>query len=180
MRLERAARVILGGGVVAYPTEAVYGLGCDPFCYEAVAKILAIKHRSWRKGLILIAADVAQLAPLAELPTGSMRSTILESWPGPVTWTLPARPDVPDWITGGRPTLAVRVTAHAAAAALCLRVGTALVSTSANRADRPPLKSALRVRRMLGAQVDYVLAGPLGRLASPTTIRDGRTGRVLR
>lgn len=178
--VEHAARVILDGGVVAYPTEAVYGLGCLPLDYEAVARILAIKRRSWRKGLILIAAAIEQIEPFVELPAGPMRATILASWPGPVTWTLPAHTGVPDWLSGGRTTLAVRVTAHPAAWQLCRRVGEALVSTSANRADRPPLRSALRVRRLLGASVDYVLAGPLGGLAEPTAIRDGRTGRVLR
>lgn len=179
LRVERAARIVVAGGVVAYPTEAVYGLGCDPFCHDAVARILAIKQRSWRKGLILIAAGVDQLEPLVELPE-DMRARILATWPGPVTWTLPACPGVPDWLTGGRPTLAVRVTAHPLAGALCRQVGAALVSTSANRAARPPLTSPLRVRRLLGSSIDYVLAGPLGGLASPTTIRDGRTGRVLR
>lgn len=180
LHVEHAARLILAGGVVAYPTEAVYGLGCLPSCREAVARILAIKRRSWRKGFILIAADLEQIEPLVQLPEGPMREAILDSWPGPVTWTLPGRAGLPRWLTGGRATLAVRVTAHPVAKELCRRVGAALVSTSANRTDRPPLRSALRLRHALGRTVDYVLPGQLGGMQQPTTIRDGRTGEVLR
>jgi L-threonylcarbamoyladenylate synthase len=179
-QLERAARILLAGGVVAYPTEAVYGLGCLPLCRDAVLRILAIKQRAWRKGLILIAADVSQLRPLVRLPEGPMRGAVLASWPGPVTWTLRARPGVPRWLSGGRPTLAVRVTAHPLASALCRRAGSALVSTSANRSGHPPIKSAARLRCVLGSAVDYTLAGPLGSSAGPTEIRDGRSGTTLR
>jgi L-threonylcarbamoyladenylate synthase len=93
---------------------------------------------------------------------------------------LDARPEAPRWITGGRPSVAVRLTAHPVAAELCRAVGEALVSTSAHVSRRPPHRRLLKLRRDLGAEVDYVLAGPLGGLASPTAIRDGRSDRVLR
>lgn len=178
--LDKAARTVLTGGVVAYPTEAVWGLGCLPLEEAAVLRILALKRRSWRKGLLLIAADAEQLLPYVELPDGALRGEILGSWPGPNTWTLRARPEMPDWITGGRDTVAVRVTAHPTARRLCERSGHALVSTSANVSTRPPLKTALGVRRVFGRDVDCVLVGPLGDAPRPTTIRDGRTGAVLR
>lgn len=178
--MRRACRVLLGGGVVAYPTEAVYGLGCLPQDRGAVERVLAIKQRSWTKGLVLIAADAAQLEPLVELPGGPAGREILASWPGPVTWVLPARHWVPAWMTGGRGSLAVRVTAHPIAKALCAGVGQPLVSTSANLSRRAPLKTALGVRRAFGSLVDYVLAGPLGDSDRPTEIRDGASGRVLR
>jgi L-threonylcarbamoyladenylate synthase len=158
----------------------VYGIGCLPLERDAVLRVLAIKERSWRKGLLLIAASVQQLERYVELPAEPQRSAVLASWPGPATWVLAARAGVPEWLTGGRPTLGVRVTDHALARALCERVGEPLVSTSANISKRPPLKSALLVRRLLGRRLDDVLVGPLGGLAKPTQIRDGATGRVLR
>jgi L-threonylcarbamoyladenylate synthase len=180
VHIDHAARVIRAGGIVAYPTEAVFGLGCLPFDRDAVLRLLAIKQRRLQKGLVLIAARFEDLAPLIELPEAPMRRKILATWPGPVTWVLPARRAAPWWITGRRDTLAVRVTAHALAGALCARVGAPLVSTSANVSRRPPHRRLLQLRRDLGALVDYVLPGPLGDSARPTAIRDGRTGRTLR
>lgn len=180
LALARAARVVRRGGVVAYPTEAVFGIGCRPRDRDAVLRVLAIKRRSWRKGLILIAADLAQLEPYVVLPAEPRRSEVLASWPGPHTWVLSAAPGAPRWISGGRDSIAVRITAHPLARALCLEVGDALVSTSANVSRRPPHRRLLRLRRDLGTKLDYVLAGALGGHAAPTAIRDGRTGRVLR
>jgi len=180
LRLRLAARVLANGGVVAYPTEAVYGLGCDPWNRDAVGRILAIKGRDRTKGLILIAADPIQLVPLVEPLPGPRMAEILESWPGPNTWLLPARPTTPSWLTGRFDTLAVRVTAHPLAAGLCRAYGGAIVSTSANRAGRAPARSAFEVRRALDGAPDYILAGACGGAARPSTIRDGRTGRVLR
>jgi L-threonylcarbamoyladenylate synthase len=165
---------------VAYPTEAVFGLGCDPRDRAAVMRLLTIKRRSWRKGLIVIAANLEQLDRYVVLPPEPRRSEVLASWPGPHTWVLTARSAAPRWITGGRDSLAVRVTAHPVARDLCLRAGTALVSTSANVSRRPPHRRLLRLRLDLGGRVDYVLAGPLGGSAQPTAIRDARTGRLLR
>ena len=93
---------------------------------------------------------------------------------------MQARRGVPRLITGGRSTVAVRVTDHALARALCERAGSALISTSANRSTHAPLLTPLAVRRALGAELDYVLAGPLGGLLGPTPIRDAATGGYLR
>jgi L-threonylcarbamoyladenylate synthase len=180
LAIARAARAVLAGGVVAYPTEAVYGLGCLPENRAAVMRVLAIKRRSWRKGLLLIGADLAHLERFATLPSEPHRREILAAWPGPVTFVLPARAATPRWITGGRDTVAVRLTAHTIARELCARVGGALVSTSANVSRRPPHRRLLPLRRTLGNAVDVVLAGELGSLAQPTVIKDGRTGAVLR
>jgi L-threonylcarbamoyladenylate synthase len=178
--VEQAARIIRAGGVVAYPTEAVFGLGCLPEDRKAVERLLAIKRRSWRKGLLLIGASLEQLERYALVEGSPCRAAILEGWPGPVTWVLPATSAAPMWITGGRHSIAVRLTAHSTAAALCSAVGGALVSTSANLSRHSPARSALRVRRQLGGKVDYVLHGQVGELARPTAIRDGRTGSILR
>lgn len=179
-RLRLASRRIGSGAVLAYPTEAVYGLGCDPWNGDAVRRLLAIKQRSEAKGLILIAAEYAQLEPFVEPLDGVRMETVLATWPGPVTWLLPARVGVPRWLTGRHQTLAVRVTAHPFAAALCKSAGSALVSTSANVSNRPSARTALEVRLAFGSDVDLVLAGPCGARAKPSTIRDGRTGAVIR
>lgn len=179
VHIAAAARAVLAGGVVAYPTEAVFGLGCLPGHRLAAERILRLKRRSPRKGLLLIAADVATIERYVELDTSPLAAEILASWPGPHTWVLPARSKVPDWVTGGRGSVGVRVTAHPIAAALCRRVG-ALISTSANLSRRPPARRVLNTRRTVGRLVDYVLPGEVGSAANPTSIRDGLTGRVLR
>jgi L-threonylcarbamoyladenylate synthase len=179
-RLRQAVRVLRGGGIVAYPTEGVYGLGCDPLDGAAVTRLLALKGRSRRKGLILIAEAFERVRPFLGALEPDLEAAARADWPGPVTWVLPAAPATPSWLTGGRPTLAVRVTAHPLAAALCRAFGGPLVSTSANRSGARPARSPLAVRRQLGDAVDLVLHGALGGLRGPTPIRDGASGRLLR
>jgi len=180
--IEAAVALLRRGGVVAYPTEAVWGLGCDPFDHAAVARLLALKQRPEDKGLILAAADVAQLDDL--LDWGALaperRDAVRASWPGPHTWIVPARPRVPRWITGNHDGVAVRVSAHPVVAALCTAFGGPLVSTSANPAGAPPPRRLDEFDPTLRAAVDGVLAGETGSLAKPTQIRDARTGTVLR
>ncbi|MEZ5545258.1 MAG: Sua5/YciO/YrdC/YwlC family protein [Lysobacteraceae bacterium] len=179
---EHAAAVLKRGGVLAYPTEGVWGLGCDPFNESAVRRVLEIKRRPAAKGMIVIAADAAQLSPWLrwdELAL-SRKEQIHASWPGPNTWLVPCTPDVPDWLRGEHDTLAARVTAHEPAAALCRAFGGPLVSTSANRASEPPARCFAELDLALLAEVDGVLAGETGGLDSPSTIRDGRSGVVLR
>jgi L-threonylcarbamoyladenylate synthase len=180
LRLRAAARVVHAGGLIAYPTEAVYGLGCDPCNERAVRRLLALKRRPMHKGLILIAADFAQLAPFLQPLAAADRVRLAATWPGPHTWLIPARTDTPRWLRGRYDTLAVRVTAHPLAAALCRACGHPLVSTSANFSRRPPARSALAVRRQLGTAIDDLLPGPTGGAAQPTEIRDLRTGRRVR
>ncbi len=180
LRLRIAVRLIRAGGIVAYPTEAVYGLGCDPRNALAVRRLLAIKRRPPHKGLILIGADFAQLAPFLQTLSAADHACLAATWPGPYTWLIPARPDAPRWLRGRHATLAVRVTAHPLAAALCRACGHALVSTSANLSGRPPARTALAVRRQLGRRIDAVLAGPTGGAARPTAIRDLRSQRLVR
>jgi len=180
LAVRQAARILLAGGVVAYPTEGVWGLGCDPLDAEAFSRILLAKERPPGMGVILLAGSRAQLDPWIEPPDSALEARLAETWPGPVTWVLPARPWVPAWITGGRETLAARVSAHPVASALSLEAGIPIVSTSANRSGRQPARNAVQVRRWLGGDVDFILGGATGGLAGPTPIYDGRTGRPLR
>ena len=177
--LRRAAHALRDGAVVAYPTEAVYGLGCDPLNRDAVYRLLAIKQRPVAKGLILIAADPAQLRPFVEPATAEIQQRLDTTWPGPVTWLLPARPETPRWLRGRHDSIAVRVTAHPLAAALCTAFGGPLVSTSANTSGHPPARTALQVRLRCPG-IDHIVCGATGGAARPSSIRDALTGRELR
>lgn len=178
--LRRARDVIRAGGVIAYPTESVWGLGCDPLDADALDRILELKGRDPRQGFILIAATRAQLEPYLGELTPAMERSLSTTWPGPVTWILPAADDLPWELTGGRETVAARVTAHPTVRALCEAADMPIVSTSANLSGRSPARARLGVESAFGAAIDYIVPGPLGKLARPTQIRDARTGRVLR
>lgn len=178
--LRRAARAILRGGIVACPTEGVYGLHCDPLDPIAVERIHELKGRTASKGLILLAAGIDQLEGYLDLSEPGSRERLEASWPGPVTWIVPAAIATPDWLTAGEATIAVRVTDHPVAAALCSSCGIALVSTSANISGLPPARTALAVQRIFGQALDYVLHAPTGGLPGPTEIRLLATGEKLR
>ncbi|MBI3898182.1 MAG: Sua5/YciO/YrdC/YwlC family protein [Gammaproteobacteria bacterium] len=174
--IQRAARLIKNGGIIAYATEYCFGLGCDPRNPSAVKRLLQIKERAARKGVILLAADVEQLMPfVTHIPP-----QIAASWPGPYTWLVEPSARAPRWITGRHPRIAVRVTAHVQAAALCRAAGMAIVSTSANRAGEQPARTYRDVLHRLGGDLDYVLPGQVGELNAPTPIGDAATGAVIR
>ncbi len=177
-----AARRLKQGGVIAYPTEAVWGLGCDPFNEAAAHRLLAIKQRSVDKGLILIASQFTSLRPLLgiEALPPSRLADVLATWPGPHTWTFPASPQAPSWITGQHTSLAVRVSDHPDVIALCEAFGGALVSTSANSTGYPPARLREALEPGLLAQLDGVMEGETGGLERPTPIRDAMTGEHYR
>lgn len=178
--LQQVSRLLRAGGVVAYPTEAVWGLGCDPWQASAVERIWQIKGRDPGKGVIVIAADLAQIEPFLSRLTAQERALLASTWPGPVTWLVPADEGVPRWLRGRHDTLALRVSAHPGVQALCRAFGGPLVSTSANRAGQRPARTALQVRCWLGQEVDAIVPGQVGGLARPTEIRDLRSQRVVR
>jgi L-threonylcarbamoyladenylate synthase len=174
-----AAR-IRSGGVVAYPTEAVFGIGCRPSDAAACQRVIAIKGRDADKGLIVVTDDLARIAFWLD-PLPEARQALVEStWPGPHTWLWPARGGCPPWLRGGHAQLAVRVTADPTVRALCRATGSALVSTSANRSGEPPCRDAACVRELFAGTVDAILDLPCGGLAQPSTIRDARTGDWIR
>jgi len=178
-QLRLGADTLRKGGVLAWPTEAIYGIGCDPLNPHAVQRLLALKQRPLSKGFILVAANLDQLLPFIEPPPEAQMQTVLNSWPGPHTWLLPASPQTPVRITGGTGMVAVRVTAHPIARNLCLAFGGALTSTSANRSGHPPARTALEVRlRCPGT--DTILHGSTGGLLNPTPIRNPLSDEVIR
>lgn len=167
------------GGLIAYPTESCYGLGCDPRNLQALRRLIALKGRSAAKGMLLIADRYRRLAPYVGRLAAADRAHMQRSWPGPVTWVVPASRACPALLTGGRPTIAVRVTAHPGAARLCRELGMALVSTSANKTGRKPAKTAAECRKIFGARV-RVVPGRIGTRKRPSTLIDLATGTVLR
>ncbi|OGT35618.1 MAG: hypothetical protein A2W28_02455 [Gammaproteobacteria bacterium RBG_16_51_14] len=177
--LRLALRTLRSGGVIAYPTEAVYGLGCLPQDYDAISCILRLKRRTLGKGLIIVAASCQQLHPYIEFPGPDTWAQILASWPGPVTWLVPAKKRIPAWLTGGHATLAVRVSAHPVIRALCSVAGP-LVSTSANPSGYLPAKTPARVRGYFGMAIDYIVPGKTGPQQQPTEIREALTGQIIR
>lgn len=180
LALIRAMRALREGAVIAYPTEGVWGLGCDPFNRDSVELLLALKRRPGAKGLILIAAEADMFAPLLDPLPPALRQQLDASWPGPNTWIVPD-PDhlAPPWIRGRHDSLALRVTAHPLAARLSRAFGGPIVSTSANPAGLAPALSAYAVRRYFGGLV-MIVPGNTGGSKTPSTIRDLVTGRVLR
>ena len=177
-----SARSALLNGVIAYPTEAVFGLGCDPRNVEAIRKILTLKDRPEDKGLILIAADYSQLTPyVKDSAIGQdKRFSVLSHWPGPVTLILPARDTVSPLLTGGRDTIAVRVTAYEPVRELCRKLGTALVSTSANPSGKEPARTAFEVSDYFGDNIDWVWDEETGGAEQPSKIIDPFNNTVLR
>ncbi|TDV59888.1 L-threonylcarbamoyladenylate synthase [Pseudomonas sp. LP_7_YM] len=178
-RVQQAAQEIRAGAVIAYPTEAVWGLGCDPWDFEAVYRLLAIKQRPVGKGLILIADNIRQFDFLFEDFPELWIDRMASTWPGPNTWLVPHQGLLPDWITGGRETVALRVSDHPQVRELCALTGP-LVSTSANPTGRPAARTRLRIEQYFHGQLDHVLNGPLGGRRNPSVIRDLVTAEVVR
>jgi len=182
LSLAEAITALRTGGVIAYPTEGVWGLGCDPRNEAAVLRLLAIKQRTLDKGLILVAAQLEQLRPfldIAALPADRL-AEVLATWPGPHTWVLPAAAATPRWITGTHDSVAMRISAHPQVVSLCNAFGGALVSTSANLAGQPAPSAREALDPALVGLVDGVTEGETGGLSSPTGIRDALSGRTLR
>jgi L-threonylcarbamoyladenylate synthase len=180
LQLSTALSALSLGGVIACPTEAVWGLSCDPADAAAVKRLLALKKRPLHKGLILVASCEQQLDFLLQPLSGSQRQVLSDSWPGPTTWLIPHLQRVPRWVVGDHDTVAVRVSSHQVVSALCSAWGGPLVSTSANRTGGRPAREAFQVRSIFGTQLDYILPGSLGSAQRPTAIRDLSSGESIR
>ena len=179
-RIREAARALSAGGVIAYPTETVFGLGCDPLHWPAVERILTLKQRPIRKGLILIGGCLEHLRPYIDVHDQSDLERLNATPECPTTWVVPANPDTPKWLTGEHNSIAVRVSRHPLAAALCNSFGGAIVSTSANPGGLSPARSSLKVRCYFGNRLDHVLAGTTPQDVAPSTIKRLGDDAVLR
>ena len=175
-----AVSALQKGGVIAYPTESVFGLGCDPDLDNAVKKILDLKQRPIEKGLILIASDFSQLEKYLLPVEEEIKQRIFATWPGAYTWLWPVKDDVSTLIRGKHSTLAVRVSAHPVVRQLCDSFGKAIISTSANPADQPPARNVDEVRAYFDDKLDFIIDAPVGSSSQPTEIRDALTNQVIR
>lgn len=182
-RMEISSRILSDhlkrGGIIAYPTESCYGLGCDPRNRDAVRRILKLKQRPQRKGLILIASQYAQVARYLKPLTSNEQAKLQHDGAQAVTYLMPVKDSAPRWLRGDHDTLAVRLTAHPFAKQLCRSAGRALVSTSANRSGCRPAKTYAECQRLFGNKV-WVLRGRVGKRKQPSTIRAWSDGRILR
>jgi L-threonylcarbamoyladenylate synthase len=177
-QVEDARQLIKEGKIIAYPTEAIYGLGCDPFNQRAVEKLLALKERSITKGFIILISDWPQLFPLIGPIPDEAIAKVRDTWPGPVTWIFPKATIIPDWLSGDHPSIAIRMTSHTIAKELC--ADGPLVSTSANISGFTPAVDMSGVCAQFPSGVDALISGALGGLSKPSAIYDALSGNRLR
>lgn len=157
--LRRVAEVVAAGGVVAYPTETYYGLGADPHQPRALAAVLELKGRPMAQPLLLVLSDAGQLKPWVSHVPGPLEALARRFWPGPLTVVLPAAAGLPEALTGGRGTVALRVSSHPVARALVRSCGTPLTGTSANRTGAPAARTAAAVEASFGGDVSILDGG---------------------
>ncbi len=178
--IQHAIDVVVSGGVIAYPTEAVYGIGCDPFNESAVARIADIKNRSLQKGLIVIASQWSQVAYLVKPLNSVVKARVFPTWPGAITWIFPAAATVPSWVSGKHDSIAIRISKHPIVKSLCDGLNAPIISTSANRSGQAPMRQLDQVKAIFSQEIDYYLGGELGGLNNPSQIRDAMTGAQIR
>ncbi len=178
LSIREAKPVLSRGGILAYPTEAVYGLGCDPFNQAAVESIITLKGRDAHKGFILLIADWSQLTPLINPVTQEQLAEVHTTWPGFVTWIFPKAPSIPHWITGGRDSIAIRMSTHPVAKALSAEAP--ILSTSANLSGQHPAVSLDGLLQQFPTGIDALVEGSLGSFTKPSDIYDVRTGLKIR
>lgn len=180
LTVEMAAQCLRDGKVIAYPTEAVFGLGCDPGNEASVRQLRLLKSRPVSAGLILIADQFERFEPYIKPVSEALRRRAGSSWPGPVSWLFPCLDDVPEWLTGIHSTIALRLTAHPLCQALCAAFEGAIVSTSANPRSAAPAVSAAQVEEYFGSFLGGIVDGTLGGDKKPSEIRDLVSGAVIR
>lgn len=179
--IQTAVKTLAHGGIVALPTEGVYGLSCDPRQLDVVKRLCKVKQRPEDKGFVLVGASLAQLQPYILPLNAEQLALVNASWPGPVTWIVPVNPTLSPLVHGKEDTIAVRVTAHPILSAVCEQFGSAVISTSANISNKPPAMTAGEIDKIFSiSHVDYILEGPLGELSGPTEIRDLRSRAIIR
>ena len=179
--IQRACQSLKQGDVIAYPTEAVWGLGCDPQNEAAVGKILRLKNRPVHKGLILVSGSIAQFEPLLNKLSREQRDKLIASWPGHITWLVPDSDNlIPEWIKGDHQSVAIRVSGHTIVQELCSAFGGPIVSTSANEAGKEEIKSRFILEDKFADKIAGIADGDLGKSAKPSEIRDLLSGRVIR
>ncbi|HJN52061.1 MAG: L-threonylcarbamoyladenylate synthase [Pseudomonadales bacterium] len=179
-QISLVSKILWQGGIIAYPTEAVWGLGCIPNNLEGVLRILALKKRSMDKGVILVAADISQFDRYLEGLSTQALDHLQSEWPGPVTYLVEDNGTAPDWVVGDNNKVALRVSDHPVVKAICTAARSALVSTSANPSGRKPARNTYWVRKYFCGQLDMIFPGQLGDRSHASEIRDLASNRILR
>lgn len=167
--LEAAVDVLRRGGVVAYPTDTLYGLAVDPTSAAAVGRLFAVKARDGAQAIPLIAANLAQARAAGELTPRDLQVASV-FWPGPLALVVPARASVARGVTAADGTVAIRVPAHALARELAARFGGCLTATSANLSGSAPTAAADTVARSLADRIDLLLDAGDAPGGAPSTI----------
>jgi len=174
-----AISCLKSGGIIAYPTEAVYGIGCDPYNKDSVKKITQIKKRESRKSYILVASELSQLSNLINI--NSLSEEVLNSWPGHNTWLIKPKKNIPSWLMDNENGLiAIRVSSHPEIVELCQFFKNPIISTSANISGNKILKNHHDVEKIFGSYLDYLVLGNVGEHPEPSIIKDMKTGKVIR
>ena len=173
-----AAKILKSGGVIAYPSEGVFGLGCLPSDELAIKRILTIKNRNVSKGLILIASNVEQLDPWINLPTKVSLPEPEEKYP--ITWIVPFSTKISKFVTGKNEGVAIRLTANPIVQSICSAVESAIISTSANFSGQPIVKNQTELKEKFSDLVDFIVPGDCGPALGSSEIRNLKTGQVLR
>lgn len=178
-----AVDALKNGEILAYPTESVWGLGCDPYQAEAFQRLLALKQRPIEKGVILLASDIEQIDFLLHDLAPEIYQKMLDSWKNQhqqaTTWLVPTQPSIPMWITGQHQQAAIRVSPHPLCQALCRAFGGFIVSTSANPSNLPSAENAEQTLHYFAQQVHY-LYGETLHFTRPSRIIDAETGHIIR
>lgn len=174
------ANILRQGGIVAYPTEAVWGLGCDPYNEKAVRRILELKSRPEYKGLILVAGEKKELEPWLAILDNNAALRLISKTEVPTSWVVPDIKIAPNWIRGEHNSVAIRLSQHSSVQQLCKAFQGAIVSTSANPAGLPPAKNIEEVNTYFGNEIDAIFNAPLGGKSEPSQVRDILTDVVFR
>jgi len=180
LTVSQAAQCLRDGGIIAYPTEAVYGLGCDPGNETAVRRLLALKNRPIEAGLILIADTFERFQSFIQPVSNEQKERAMAAWPGPVTWLFPKGDDAPGWLAGEHETIALRISAHPVCRALCAAFNGAIVSTSANPGKADPARTVAQLEQYFSVALGGIVEGKLGGGVRPSEIRDLASGQVFR
>lgn len=178
--LKQAAHLLRMGAVIAYPNEGVFGFGCNPMNGHAVERILQLKQRPAAKGLILVGDSLSRLLPWLGHCSAEQRAMLKASGQRPISWIVEHNGRLSALITGGRDTVAVRISAHPIARQLIKLADMPLVSTSANRSGRRPLVSAVQVQAAFGGELDAVVRGRVLQPNRVSQIRRLDSGEIVR
>ena len=167
-----AASIILRGGLVVFPTDTVYGVGGHPFLPAAAERIYRAKMRPRDKAIPLLVSGPEQLAQVVIDVPSAARRLMAAFWPGALTVVLPKHPSVPDVLTAGRASVALRMPDHPLVAALAEAISAPVAATSANLSGRPPATTATQAEKALGEVVDLVIEGGPCSGGVPSTVLD--------